>query len=376
MILTDPDAAQARAELAQIVDALIQKVAPRPEAVNRAEAMAAGVIDMKLWARLTKDLGATAMTVREEIGGAGAGLADMGVFWEAVGRNLASVPLLGAWLGVEAVLRAGYDDQPHLGALVAGERIAVLALPRRDSTTGTTGRPGLLEARQVGGVCRTSGVLELVVDAPHAVDLVLPVRIDGAVRWGIVSCSDAHVEQQPALDLTRAIGRVQLEDVEIRLLPVAEAEADELRGELLDLGRLAVACEQLGVAEQALADAVAYAKEREQFGRPIGSFQAIKHLLADMATDADYARSLVEHAVWAATEGVADRSSAIAMALAQASRSAISITAENVQIHGGIGFSWEHTAHLYFRKARGNEVLFAEPSDLVESALAGTAASR
>ena len=145
--------------------------------------------------------------------------------------------------------------------------------------------------------------------------------------------------------------------------------APDIGSDDIDMLRAALAAEQLGVAEQALADAVEYAGVREQFGRVIGSFQAMKHLLADVATETDLARSMVEHAVWAAAASPEDLPEAAAMAMLAASRAAVVASGENVQVHGGIGFSWEHPAHLLFRKARSNDCLLGPPADLTDRIL-------
>ncbi len=174
----------------------------------------------------------------------------------------------------------------------------------------------------------------------------------------MVPTDNVAVVRREALDLARSLSLVTCSAAPARA--VVTTSAADLLENVRDLAAVLTAAEQLGVAEQAVADAVAFAKEREQFGRAIGSFQAIKHLAADMATDADLARSLVEHAVWAAVEAVDSLPGAAASALVEASRSACSVTADNVQIHGGIGFSWEHPAHLYFRKARSNQMLWGD----------------
>ncbi len=168
------------------------------------------------------------------------------------------------------------------------------------------------------------------------------------------------------LDLTRSLAQVEFAAAAADRVAVDDAIA--LLDELLDVAAVLVASEQLGVAEKSVADAVAYAATREQFGRPIGSFQALKHILADMATQADLARSLVEHAVWAAVESPEQLRAA--ESLIESSRAACAVTAENVQVHGGIGFSWEHPAHLYFRKARSNEMLLGEASTWTERSFA------
>lgn len=354
MIITDPDSVEARGELADIIEALAEKVAPRAETVLRADAWVEGQRDDELWRRLSGELGAVAMTVPERLGGSGAGAAEMAVIFEAAGRHFFAVPLLGAWLGLEALVRARCEDVALLGPLVRGERVAALALPPAPLSLDTAGDRPLI-----------TGELHRVIDADQADVLVVPVEVDGDPAWAVVDRTEMSVEKVPSLDLVRSLATVRLEAADVRAVVSAAAPGSDLVS-LLDLARLMLASEQMGVIERAVADSVAYAREREQFGRPIGSFQVIKHLAADMATESDLARSLVEHAVWAAVEEPERFPEAVAMALSVTSQVAVKVSAENVQIHGGIGFTWEHTAHLGFRRARSNAVLLGDRFELAE----------
>ncbi|CAM3464668.1 Acyl-CoA dehydrogenase, short-chain specific [Nocardioides dubius] len=356
MILADLELAETRAELVDVVDAMVQRVAPRTDAVLRADKAAGGVMDDALWRRLNSEIGAAGLAVPEEWGGSGASLAELAAVAEILGAQLTTVPLLGTWLALETLVRSGDAAQTATvaSALEAGDALAV------------SFDTAQVRAEQLDGGWSLTGELDRVVDVAEATTLVLAARATDEVRWFVLPTSAVEVTRRDALDLTRSLSLVRLDGVAAQ--PVEVADAAALLRTMRDIAAVLIAAEQLGVAEQAVADAVAYAKEREQFGRAIGSFQAIKHCAADMATEADLARSLVEHAVWAAVEAPAALPGAAASALVEASRSACWVSAENVQIHGGIGFSWEHPAHLYFRKARSNEMLWGDVAAWAEQA--------
>jgi acyl-CoA dehydrogenase len=360
MILQDTEAAGARAELRGVVDDLLASMAPASGAVARAEAAAEGRIHTELWTRLSRDVGVVGLAAAEQWGGSGATFAELAVVLEASGRSLTAVPLLGSWLAVEAIVRTGDRSaaETWLPALIAGSRSGAVAWP--DS---------LPQAVADGDRWLLSGDLELIVDAVAADVLAVPAASPDGPILAIAGLEGVRRWQQESLDLTRQIGRLRLDGTPARSLEL-DGPVPEFMESLRDLAVTALACEQLGVAEQALADAVAYAREREQFGRAIGSFQAVKHLLADMATATDLARSLVEHAIWAASEHPEGLRAAAAMAQLQATRAACFVSAESVQIHGGIGFSWEHPAHLYFRKARSNATILGDRSFFSERLLA------
>ncbi|MGC9667607.1 acyl-CoA dehydrogenase family protein [Planosporangium sp. 12N6] len=360
MILNDVDAGAARDELRDVVEAMFDRISPATGVVHRADAAAAGSIDTELWNRLNQELGAVGLAVPEEWGGTGATIAEVAVLFEAGGRRLSTVPLLGTFLAVEALVRSGDAAacQRWVPDLVSGGTAGAFAWP----ATRVVAAP-------VGDSWRLSGTVDLVIDGPTADLLILPAVTGDGLRLFTVPLEGVRRERRETLDLTRQLGLVVLEQTPAQRVDVG-SDVVELTEVLRDVAATALACEQLGVAEQALADAVAYAKEREQFGRRIGSFQAVKHLLADLATSADLARSLVEHAVWAATEQPARRRAAAAMAILAASAAACFVSGENVQVHGGIGFSWEHPAHLFFRKARSNAVLLGDRSFYTDRLLA------
>ncbi|ANY21855.1 acyl-CoA dehydrogenase family protein [Gordonia terrae] len=354
MILDDVDAVADRADFAEVLAGVANRATPRNTVVTRADAAASGEIDSALWERLIGEIGVLGLAVPDELGGAGATWAEIAVLMEQIGRSTAAVPVLGAVLAVEAITASGDSAAlaELLPAMVAG------------STIGTVWSGTGLTADATGAV---SGEARLVLDGGHA-DVVLAQAETGTgAAWFAIETASAAVRRHETLDLVRDLATITFSDAPARAIAVADPGG--LAARLRDLALVAVAAEQLGVAEQALADAVEYAGVREQFRRVIGSFQALKHLIADVATETDLARSMVEHAVWAAVSSPDDLPEAAAMAMLAASRAAILASGENVQIHGGIGFSWEHPAHLLFRKARSNDSLLGPTERLTDRIL-------
>lgn len=354
MILDDVDAIADRADLAEILAGITERATPRSEVVARADSAAAGQIDTTLWNRLIGEVGVLGLAVPEELGGAGASWAEVAVLMEQIGRSTAAVPALGAVLAVDAITASGDASAQAelLPALITGERLA----------TVWTG-PGLTVA-PAGTV---SGQAPLVIEGGHADLVIARAETRNGTGWFAIDTQGADVHRHETLDLVRDLATITLTDATARRIAVVEPENLALR--VRDMALVALAAEQLGVAEQALADAVEYAGVREQFRRVIGSFQAVKHLLADVATETDLARSMVEHAVWAAVASPENLPEAAAMAMLAASRAAVLASGENVQVHGGIGFSWEHPAHLLFRKARSNDCLLSPPAELTDRIL-------
>ena len=159
------------------------------------------------------------------------------------------------------------------------------------------------------------------------------------------------------MDLTRPLGWLELDGV-----PATRLGGNDLAEVALDLGATAVSLELLGASDAALAMAVEYAKDRVQFGRPIGSFQAIKHKCADMLLEVESAKSAAYYGLWCAAEENDELPSVASLAKAYCSEAYFHAAAENIQIHGGIGFTWEHPAHLYFKRAKSSELLFGDPT--------------
>jgi alkylation response protein AidB-like acyl-CoA dehydrogenase len=303
--------------------------------------------DRELWRGLAADIGAAGLAVPEEHGGAGAGLREAAVVLEELGRAVAPVPYLGsAVVATRVLLACAATDL--VGPLAAGERIAALAVPFATAPAGPV--------PQVSVAAGTlSGTIRNVADALGADTLLVP----GGDALYAVDATDAGLTRSPvvSLDETRRLCDITLDRVEGR--PVAAGVAARTAVSAgLSAGAALLASEQLGVAEWCLDTTVDHARTRYQFGRPIGSFQAVKHRLADLWVEISQARAVARYA--AACVATDDADAAVAVAVAQAHCSAVAVRAAEdcVQLHGGIGFTWEHPAHLYLKRARSSAIAF------------------
>jgi alkylation response protein AidB-like acyl-CoA dehydrogenase len=311
--------------------------------------------DAKVWGRLGAELGVLGLSVPEADGGVGGSLVDQAVAVEELGAALACGPLFGTvFLAIPALVAAsaGPARDELLTDLVEGRKTAAFAV---------ADRAGEFEASAVTLTASgdtVSGTLEQVVDGGAAdVLLVAANGSDGTALYA-VDATGSGVQRTAlvTLDLTRPQATVQLSDAPARLVAGPE-EAERVISHALHVGSALLAVEQVGAAQHLLDLAVQYAKERLQFGRPIGSFQAVKHRLADMLVDLEHARSTAYHAVWALTDGSDDPALAASIAQATCSAALLHIAKDTIQVHGGIGFTWEHQAHLYFKRASTDAAL-------------------
>jgi acyl-CoA dehydrogenase len=317
-----------------------------------------------LWRRIA-ELGWNGLHVPEKFGGAGLGEIELCILFEEFGRNLVPLPFLPHALASLAVLELG-DASQHahwLPELASGESRATLSLASLD-VQAMPAQPLAVEPR--GDGCRLSGQLDFVPDAERA-DLVIALARHGVECFAFAvptSAAGMSLEPQKALDLLRPLSRVTLDGVDV---PAAAclAGAEDPRAALIrvrDRALLLLAAEMLGGAERCLETSVAYAKQRVQFGKPIGVHQAIKHKCADMLFAVEAARSIVYYAAWAARERREDSSVLASMAKATAGDACRRAAAENLQIHGGVGFTWEYDCHLFLRRARSDDAWFGSSS--------------
>ncbi|MGI5162834.1 acyl-CoA dehydrogenase family protein [Spirillospora sp. CA-253888] len=306
--------------------------------------------DAALWRALT-DMGVTALPVPEELGGAGASWRETAVVMEELGRAVAPVPFLtGAVLGVAALQAAGD------GELLRGGRTALLAVPF------TTAPAGPLPDGVRADDGTLTGTVTSVADAAAAE--VLLVRASGGLY--AVEAADARLTPVVSLDMTRRLCDVAFDAAPARRI----AEGDGALRQALAVGAAMLASEQLGLAERCLETTVAYLKTRYQFGRPVGSYQGLKHRLADLWTAITQARAVARYAADCAAAGDPDLPVAVAVAQAHCSAVAVRAAEECVQMHGGIGFTWEHPAHLYLKRAKSGALALGTP-DRHRAALAG-----
>lgn len=301
-----------------------------------------------LWHTLAAELGVAGLLVPESLGGAGAGAREAAVVMEEIGRAVAPVPFLSsAVLASVALLRAG--DTETLPALAQGELTAALAVPL---TTAPADPIGLATI----GVDGLAGSVTSVAGAAEADVLVVPAAGPDGPELHTVSRTAAGVEVTPvlALDMTRPLADVSFSAAESSRVGPADGPVTEA----LRTGAALLASEQLGVAQWCLQTTLDYVKQRKQFGRAIGSYQAIKHRLADLWFEVGAATAAARYA--ADTCARADEDAAVAAALAQAYCSGVAVHAaeECVQLHGGIGMTWEYPAHLYLKRAKSDQLIF------------------
>ncbi len=316
--------------------------------------------DRELW-EATAAQGWQGMHIPEEWGGAGFSFEETSVLLQEMGRVLAPVPYLSSSvLAAAALLSGGTDEQRKewLGAIASGEIIATVAIAEPG---------GGWDAASVHAIASPQGSgftldgIKSYVTAGHVADLLLvAAREGGAAGLYLVRGADVGAEKLVTLDTTRPQATIRLDSAPAERLGDGGWKAVE---HVYDMARVALASEQVGGAERVLDMAVGYAKDRKQFGRAIGSFQAIKHMCADMLVELEAARSAAAYAAWTVANSPENFSEAALLAKAYCSEAFFRGAANNIQIHGGIGFTWEHDAHLYFKRAKSTELLFGSPAD-------------
>ncbi|MEU9320056.1 acyl-CoA dehydrogenase family protein [Streptomyces sp. NPDC048295] len=318
------------------------------------------------WVPLTEQIGAAGLAVPEGYGGAGGGARDVHVLMEELGRSLSPLPYLGsAVLTVGALLASGDKEacERLLPGLAEGTSVGTLAWAEQGSWDQDAIRADAVRAPD-GGVLIT-GTKEHVLDRPGgSVDVLLvAARTAHGVSLFEVAPGATGVRREPVvtMDGTRAQARWVLDGAEGRLVGV-DGDGGRYLEHVRDLACAALAAEQVGAAERCLELTVEYARNRVQFGRPIGSFQAVKHRLADAYVLVESARSAALGAAFAADEdpGALPRAAAVAKSVCSEAFSAVA--GEMIQLHGGIGITWEHDAHRYFKRAHGAGELFGPPS--------------
>ena len=328
--------------------------------------------DSNVWEQLSEELGWTALTIPEEYGGLGMTYLDLYPLMEEMGRALLCSPFFSTiCLGANALLLGGSDDQKqrYLPGIAAGETTATLAHTERSNPMSADGIEATYSANETGYILR--GEKRFVLDGHTADLLIVSARSEGSKGAEGVSLflvpGDADGVKRtwlPTMDQTRRLASVEVNDVAVQgdALLGEEGGGWDLCEQALDLARIALAAEQVGAAEMCLEMSVEYAKVRQQFGRPIGSFQAIKHKCADMLMLIESARSAAFYASALAAQADANLGEASSSAKAFCSDTFFHCAAEAIQIHGGIGFTWEHPAHMYFKRAKATEVLLGDPS--------------
>ena len=320
--------------------------------------------DPAVWAQMAQQLGLQGLTIPEEYGGSGFSYVELIVVLEEMGRALLCAPYYATVaLAANALLASGDDaaKKEFLPGIASGDTIATLAFTE---DSGRWDEDGItMEATKAGDGWTLSGHKMFVFDGHTANLIIVAARSGGAVSLFAVDGSASGLTRTPlsTMDQTRKQARLELSNTPARLIG-AEGQGWAVLSKVLDLAAVALAAEQVGGAQKVLEMSVEYAKVRVQFGRPIGSFQAIKHKCADMLLEVESAKSAAYYAGWAAAEDNDELPVVASLAKAYCSDAYFHAAAENIQIHGGIGFTWEHDAHLYFKRAKSSELMLGEPS--------------
>jgi alkylation response protein AidB-like acyl-CoA dehydrogenase len=342
--MAGPDALRARVGTGAIVGTL-----PGAGDLPRdAAADAPSGYDAAVWSAMAEQ-GWLAIELPEDEGGLGLGMVELAVLCEEIGRRLVAAPFLptivalGALCGSQARADAGTKDWRE--AMGQGAAVGCVAgAPGANSLTVTAAEPG--------GSVRLSGETPPVAFAPSA-DVAVVLAADGV--YGVDLRREGPPRPLPAMDRTRELGVLAFDGTPALFLGGEEAAAL-----LVDRAATLASAEMLGAADRVLAMTVQYAKDRVQFGKPIGSFQAIKHMLADALVDVEGMRSTSYYAAWCAAADDGERSLSASMAKAWCSDASRRVMAAGLQVHGGIGFTWEHDMHLYLKRAQLDQVSYGD----------------
>jgi alkylation response protein AidB-like acyl-CoA dehydrogenase len=320
--------------------------------------------DEAVWRQMGEQMGLQGLIIPEEYGGSGYSYVELIVVLEEMGRRLLCAPYFSTVvLAANALLHSGDDaaKKDLLGGIASGETIATVAFTEPNGRWDESGIEAT--ATKDGDSYRITGTKMFVLDGHTANLILVAARTDAGVSLFAVTDDAAGLERTAlsTMDQTRKQAKLTFENTPGRLIGTDGGGWDIL-STMLDLAAVGLAAEQVGGAQEVLESAVQYAKDRVQFGRPIGSFQAIKHKCADMLLEVESAKSAAYYAGWCAAEMNDELPSVASLAKAYCSEAYFHSAAENIQIHGGIGFTWEHPAHLYFKRAKSSELLFGDPT--------------
>ena len=349
-------------ELRKTVRAFLE--AKSPESAVREQMETEAGYDQAVWSQAGEQLGLQGLAIPEEYGGSGYTYVELGIVLEEMGRALLCAPFFSTVvLAANTLIHSGDEaaKQAHLPGIAAGTTIATLAFTEPSGKWDESGITAT--ATNSGGNWTISGTKMFVLDG-HTADLVIVAARTGkgvslfAVEGGAAGLTRTALS---TMDQTRKQAKLEFANVAGTLIGT-EGEGWTVLSRVLDLAAIGLAAEQVGGAQKVLEMAVEYAKVRVQFGRPIGSFQAIKHKCADMLLEVESAKSAAYYGLWCAAEQNDELPSVASLAKAYCSEAYFHATAENIQIHGGIGFTWEHPAHLYFKRAKSSELLFGDPT--------------
>jgi alkylation response protein AidB-like acyl-CoA dehydrogenase len=320
--------------------------------------------DPKVWERMASELSLVGLAIPEQHGGAGYGPVELALVMEEMGRVLFCGPYLStAVLVTSALLRVAdaASQKKFLPAIASGKTIATLAFTEEGGRWDTESIA--MRATRDGSKWRLEGVKNYVLDGSSANLILVVARTDYGLALFEIENDAKGLERTPlpTLDLTRKLSRLLFSGTPANKISGDKDISSELQ-QTLAIAITMLAAEQVGGTQRCLDMSVEYAKTRLQFGRPIGSFQAIKHRCADMLVETEFARSAAYNAAFSALDKDEKELLAAAhLAKAYCSEAFFHAAADNIQIHGGMGFTWEHPAHLYFKRARADSIIFGDP---------------
>ena len=349
-------------ELRKIVRSFLE--AKSPESAVREQMETERGYDEAVWSQMAEQMGLQGLHIPEEYDGSGFSYVELGIVLEEMGRSLLCAPFFSTVvLAANTLIQCGDESakKDYLPGIAGGETTATVAFTEPSGKWDASGIE--MEATKSADGYTLTGTKMYVIDG-HVADLVLVVaRTDAGVSLFAVDGNAAGLTRTPlsTMDQTRKQARLEFENTPARLME-SEGIGWDFMARVLDLVAVGLAAEQVGGAQKVLEMAVDYAKVRVQFGRPIGSFQAIKHKCADMLLEVESAKSAAYYGMWCAAEMDDELPSVASLAKAYCSEAYFHAAAENIQIHGGIGFTWEHPAHLYFKRAKSSELLFGDPT--------------
>ena len=352
-------------ELRQTIRRFLEDKSPSTE-VRRLMETVDGY-DEAVWKQMGQELGLQSLHIPEEYGGQGFTFVELGIVLEEMGRVLLCAPYLSTVvLAADAIMNAGTEEQKQalLPGIASGETRAALAFTEPNGRWDASGIT--LEARADGDGYVLDGTKSFVIDGNTADLVVVVARTAGSsgeegIGFFTVAGDAAGLTRTPlaTMDQTRKQAKLELSGVKAAALGDVGSGWAAL-SKTLDQAAVGLANEMVGGAQKVLEMSVQYAKDRVQFGRPIGSFQAIKHKCADMLLEVESSKSAAYYAGWAAAEDNDELPVVASLAKAYCSDAYFHAAAENIQIHGGIGFTWEHDAHLYFKRAKSSEILLGD----------------
>lgn len=318
--------------------------------------------DQAVWQQMANQLGLQSLTIPERYGGAGFGYVELAIVLEEMGRTLLCSPYFATVaMAVNALLCSGDEDAcgTYLPSIASGETIATLAVAEDSGHWDDSDVQ--LTAERSGSTWVLNGHKSFVVDGAIANLVLVVARSSAGISLFAVEGDASGMRRTPlpALDQTRKLARLEFSRTPARLVG-GDGEASAGLSRALDLAVIALAAEELGGAQRCLDMSVDYSKIRYQFGRPIGGFQIIKHKCADMLVQVESARSAAQYAAWAAAEDSSEVPVVASLSKATCSDAYFYTAAENIQVHGGIGFTWDHDAQLYFKRAKSSQLFLGD----------------